>query len=74
MADLTFLKRNNQIKPTIVTNEKGKSLSYYEVQFDIWLIIEARNLRFEARSPVNKNEVSASADFCIAAGFSPGTE
>ncbi|KIM98784.1 hypothetical protein OIDMADRAFT_181289 [Oidiodendron maius Zn] len=72
-ADLTFLKTNNQIKPTIATNEKGKQLSYYEVEFDIWLIIEGRNLRFEARSPVNKNEVSASADFCIAAGFSPGT-
>jgi hypothetical protein len=70
MADLTFLKTNNQIKPTIGANEKA----YYEVQFDIWLIIEARNLRFEARSPVNKDEVSASADFCIAAGFSPGTK
>ncbi|RFU27660.1 hypothetical protein B7463_g8656, partial [Scytalidium lignicola] len=73
-ADLTFLKTNNLIKPTIGTNEKGKSFSYYEVQFDIWLIIEARNLRFEARSPLNKNEVSASANFCIAAGFSPGTK
>ena len=74
MADLTFLKRNNQIKPITVTNEKGKSHSYYEVKYDLWIIIEARSLRFEARSPINKDEVSASANFCISAGFVPGTE
>jgi hypothetical protein len=73
-ADLTFLKTNNLIEPTIGVNDQGKLLSYYEVQFDLWLIIEAGNLRFGARSPLNENEVSASANFCIAAGFSPGTK
>jgi hypothetical protein len=68
------LKTRSLIKPTITTNEKGKQLQYYEVEFDIGLIIEGRNLRFEARSPVNKNEVSVSADFSIAAGFAPGTK
>ncbi|KIM96889.1 hypothetical protein OIDMADRAFT_131241 [Oidiodendron maius Zn] len=74
LADLTFLKTKNQIQPTTVTNAKGKVYSYYEVEYDLWIIIEARTLRFEARSPLNKDKVSVSADFSIAAGFIPGTQ
>jgi hypothetical protein len=73
-VDLTFLKTTNQIQPTTAENEAGKSYSFYEVEYDLWLIIEARNLRFEVRSPLDKDEVRASANFCIAAGFVPGTE
>ncbi|KFY61304.1 hypothetical protein V496_05074 [Pseudogymnoascus sp. VKM F-4515 (FW-2607)] len=74
LVNLTFLKTTGRIKPTTVRNAEGKLHSFYEVQYDLWLIIEGRSLRFEARSPINKDEVKASASFCIAAGFVPGTE
>ncbi|EXJ73843.1 uncharacterized protein A1O5_03605 [Cladophialophora psammophila CBS 110553] len=73
LADLTFLKTENLIQPKTETNDQGKSYSYYEIVYDVWIIIEGRTLRFEARSPINKDRVTDSKQFCIAAGFVPGT-
>ena len=72
-CDLTFLRTQNLIQPITEQNEKGKSFSYYEIVYDLWLIIEGRTLRFEARSPIDSEKVSAGKSFCIAAGFVPGT-
>lgn len=74
MAPLAFLRTCSGFDPITEQNAGGKSYSYYEIEYDLWLIIEGRNLRFEARSPLNPDEVKASSQFCIAAGFVPGTE
>ncbi|KIW89576.1 uncharacterized protein Z519_09732 [Cladophialophora bantiana CBS 173.52] len=73
LADLTFLKTEHLIQPKTEMNDQGKSYSYYEIVYDVWIIIEGRTLKFEARSPINKDRVTDSKQFCIAAGFVPGT-
>ncbi|EXJ88661.1 hypothetical protein A1O1_05592 [Capronia coronata CBS 617.96] len=73
LADLTFLRTQNHIEPKTETNAQGKSYSYYEIFYDLWIIIEGRNLRFEARSPIDGADVKATKQFSIAAGFVPGT-
>jgi len=72
-ADMTFLRTNNLIQPITAANYEGKLYTYYEITFDLYIIIEGRTLRFEARSPQHRGEVEASTKFCIAAGFVPGT-
>lgn len=72
-VDLTELKTENKIMPVTLPNADGKSYEFYEVEFDLWLIIEGRNLRFEARSPSEPQAVKACTQFSIAAGFVPGT-
>lgn len=74
MADMTFLRSENLITLTSATNPEGKHYSFYQVEFDLWIIIMGRTLRFEARSPLKPEEVRASVNFCIAAGFVPGTD
>ena len=71
---MTFLLTEDRIPTTTSTNAQGKSYEYYEVEYDLWIIVIGRTLRFEARSPVDPNEIKKSAHFCIAAGFVPGTE
>lgn len=71
LIDLTFLKA--QLNPITELNSEGKPYSFYEVNYDLWIIIEGRTLRFEARSPENSAEVKAACQFSIAAAFEPGT-
>ncbi|KAK5062683.1 hypothetical protein LTR84_004756 [Exophiala bonariae] len=73
IVDLTPLKAENKIQPERFHGPGDKVYEFYEVEFDLWLIVEGRNLRFEARSPQEPHSVEASAQFSIAAGFVPGT-
>lgn len=72
-VDLTDLIKAGGFPDTTTENSEGKSYTYYEITYDLWIIIEGRTLTFEARSPENENEVQASRHFCVAAGFVPGT-
>lgn len=73
MADLTFLRTDKLIEPRTELNAAGKPYTFYEVAVNLWIIIEGRTMRFEARSPSVPGEVQASTQFCIAASFLPGT-
>lgn len=74
VADMTFLLTEKIIEPTTWTDSRGKLYEYYEVEYDLHIIVIGRTLRFEVRSPVDPKQVRDSANFCIAAGFVPGTE
>lgn len=74
MADMTFLLTENLIETKTSIDNRGKVYEYYEIEYDLCMIVIDRTLRFEVRSPVDPNEVRESASFCIAAGFEPGTE
>ncbi|KIW19328.1 hypothetical protein PV08_03622 [Exophiala spinifera] len=72
-ADMTELRDKNIIQPKSTKNDQGRVFTYYEIVFDLYIIIEGRKLRFEARSRQQQNRVAASGEFCIAAGFEFGT-
>lgn len=46
---------------------------HYKIEFELVMIINGRNLRFEARWPKG-GEVQGSTQICIAAAFRPGTD
>ena len=68
---MTFLKTDGLIHP--VDPEEGlKGKRHYKVEYELVMIIDGRNLRYEARYPAggavqNKGQIS------IAAAFVPGT-
>lgn len=73
LVNLTFIKDDDAFQPETRIDEEGKSYTYYKVFFDLWIIIEGLNLRFEARSPSDPEKVCQSKTFSLAAGFKPGT-
>lgn len=81
-ANMTFLKEKKMIKlqkPSANSKYKGpKAPKHWEVEIQLVMIIEGRNLRFEARWPVpdhnNQHQtVKAKGQISIAAAFQPGT-
>jgi hypothetical protein len=87
VADMTFLKDDGLIKPelpsahsTFIGDKVKQRLRHWTVEFDLVMIVEGRNLRYEARWPPkdklqdgDEQEVQVSAQICIAAAFQPGT-
>lgn len=71
VADMTFLLTDKLIEPS-EPEEGYKGKPHYKVRFELVMIVEGRNLRFEARYPVG-GEVIEGKRFCIAAAFEPGT-
>lgn len=71
---MTFLKTEKLIKP--VELEKGsKTRKHYKVEFQLNLIIEGRNLKFEAVWPIGEEgKTRAEGQVSIAAAFRPGTK
>ncbi len=68
---MTFLKTQHIIQP--VDPEPGtKGKRHYKVQFELVMIINGRNLRYEARYPAG-GQVQESGQISIAAAFHPGT-
>jgi hypothetical protein len=68
---MTFLKDEGIIQPTYP--ERGlKGKPHYKVEFELVMIIDGRNLRYEARYPAG-GEVKGRGQICIAAAFEPGT-
>jgi hypothetical protein len=76
-TDMTFLKTSNSIAITypIIDNE-GDSIGeeHYEVEYDLIVIVEGRNLRYEARYPVGSaGRTLKAGQVSIASAFRPGT-
>jgi len=74
MADMTPLVKSGQI-PLIQPEEGYVSKPHYKIEFELIMIINGRNLRFEARWPKGGGgDVQGSTQICIAAAFRPGTD
>jgi len=74
-ADMSFLKRENKIQPTIPSSGKGRS--HYVVDFEILMEVIDRNLYYKAVYPIGEDDavVSGSEGWTnISAAFPPGTK
>ncbi|PMD30615.1 hypothetical protein L207DRAFT_549324 [Hyaloscypha variabilis F] len=84
-ADMTFLKDEGLIQltpPSVFSTYSGpKAPLHWEVTFELVMIIDGRNLRYEARWPPSNSpeaslysqRVQEKGQICIAAAFKPGT-
>jgi len=82
-TDLTRLKDEGRIVPQYpseVSIHKGSKRCFWEVDYEVALIVEGRSIRFEARYPVQgalgpgeQQEVLGVKLVGIAAAFAPGT-
>ena len=84
-VDMSFLRDLNYIQPTEPSQSSAhygkKNKNYYLVEFDLVMILDGRNLRYEARWPPKEQlekfgqaqRVQASGQICVAAAFRPGT-
>jgi len=72
-VDLTSLKAHRDRYLQKRRNKDNKLYTFWEIHADLCLIIDGRNLRIEARSPENSEEVTSLKNFSIAASFVPGT-
>lgn len=72
-VDMTPIIQQGHIQPaTIKPGYDGKP--HYKIEFDLVIIINGRNLRYEARWPVGSAETRSQGQICIAAAFRPGTK
>ncbi|KAL1794641.1 hypothetical protein ACET3X_006457 [Alternaria dauci] len=82
-ADLTRLREEGRIEPQYpseFSKYAGSQKRYWEVHYEVALIVEGRSIRFEARYPVKddlrpgeQQEVLGVKLVGIAAAFAPGT-
>lgn len=81
---MTFLRDDGHIKPVLPSDYStfsGPKARYWAVTFELVMIIDGRNLRYEARWPpsdspearVHDQRVLKKGQTCIAAAFKPGT-
>lgn len=70
-ADMTPLVEMGKIQLT-EPDEGFEGVPHYRIEFELVMIINGRNLSFEARWP-RGGEVQGSTQICIAAAFRPGT-
>jgi hypothetical protein len=70
---MTFLRDQGIIQP--VDPEPGTiGKRHYKVGIELVMIIDGRNLRYEARWPIGRDSsVQERGQICIAAAFEPGT-
>ena len=83
-ADLTRLRDEGYIQPqypSVYSTYAGSQKRFWEVKYEVALIVEGRSLRFEARYPAKdklrqgeQQEVLGVKLVGIAAAFAPGTE
>ncbi|KAE9363645.1 hypothetical protein N431DRAFT_422567 [Stipitochalara longipes BDJ] len=71
-ADMTPLVRSGKI-PLTLPEDGFEGAPHYRIEFELVMIINGRNMRFEARWP-RGGEVQGSTQICIAAAFRPGTD
>jgi hypothetical protein len=82
-ADLTRLRDEGHIEPQCPSDFStfaGSQKRYWEVQYELALIVEGRSIRFEARYPVKdclrpgeQQQILGVKLIGIAASFQPGT-
>lgn len=71
IADMSFLVNEGKIQA--VEPEPGfAGKRHYKIEFELVMIIDGRNLRYEARWPAG-GEVRSGGQISIAAAFRPGT-
>ncbi|MCJ1246533.1 hypothetical protein MMC30_003741 [Trapelia coarctata] len=71
VADMTFLKTDGIIVP--VEPEPGeRAKRHWKVEYELVMIVNGRNMRYEARYPAG-GEVQQKGQISIAAAFVPGT-
>ena len=68
---MTFLRTDGLIVP-IEPEEGEKGNRHYKVEYELVMIIDGRNMRYEARYPAG-GEVQERGQISIAAAFLPGT-
>jgi hypothetical protein len=71
-TDMTFLKERNLIQP-IEPEEGVRARRHYKVEYELVMIVNDRNMRWEARYPAG-GEVQGRGQISIAAAFVPGTK
>lgn len=71
IADMSFLVTEGRIE-AIEPDPGVSGKRHYKIEFELVMIIDGRNLRYEARWPVG-GEVRSGGQICIAAAFRPGT-
>jgi hypothetical protein len=80
VVDMTFLKTERRLQPVGPYPDSKSGRRFYDVEFDLVIKVDGRNLKFEARWPRRKEgenalgQVQASGQIAIAAAFLPGTE
>lgn len=80
VVDMTFLKTERRLQPVGPYPDSKSGRRFYDVEFDLAMKVDGRNLKFEARWPRRKEgenalgQVQASGQISIAAAFLPGTE
>jgi hypothetical protein len=82
-ADMTHLRTEGRIQaqtPSEYSTFAGSDETYWEVHYEVRLIVEGRSIRFEARYPVRDNLRPGEEQkrlgmtlVGIAAAFAPGT-
>ncbi len=73
MVDLTQLRAHPDRYLRTEENSDRNVHTFWEIEFELCLMIDGRNLSFDARSPENPEQVTSSRNFSIAASFVPGT-
>jgi hypothetical protein len=73
VANMTFLRDQGLVQP--VDPEPGTiGKKHYKVEIELVMIVDGRNLRYEARWPVGgRGRVQERGQISIAAAFEPGT-
>ena len=72
VADMGPLVKGGKI-PLTVPEDGYVGKPHYRIEFELIMIINGRNLRFEARWPKG-GALQGSTQICIAAAFRPGTD
>ncbi len=77
ITDFTFLLKDPTFRPISATlDEDGETHGplHYEVKYDLVVIVEGRNLRYEAKYPSgSRGKTQKMGQISIAAAFLPGT-
>ena len=68
---MTFLKTDGLIVP-VEPEEGEKGKRHYKVEYELVMIVDGRNMRYEARYPAG-GAVQERGQISIAAAFLPGT-
>ncbi|ORY16547.1 Hsp70 family protein-like protein [Clohesyomyces aquaticus] len=82
VADMNFLRTEGLIQlQRPEESSKSRNSLFWSVKLELALIVEGRNLRYEARWPISvdlppgqQQDVKATGQICIAAAFEPGTK